>query len=141
MDAFKFSVSLIAVGFGGWVFWNLSRPMEYRHYQASSIKAQLVSAHKNCAVLIYNGETNFNHNLIGWPFSTDSKHHPDWRIVDFETRGPLNPDQQCSEAHLLAVTTKNQKYWQKLAYGFNLQNAQKSCVTRDGDSRDDWSCE
>lgn len=66
--------------------------------------------------------------------------HLDWEIVDLESRNSLDPGQDCFRADLLAIPIRSKSYKQ-LAYGLNLQNGQKSCITRDGEKHDDWSCE
>ena len=101
------------------------------------VKMALAGSAKECAVLTARKEKNLIINLTY--LQRFAPRYLDWQIVDLESRSRLDPDQDCNEAHLLAVPTE--KIWKKLAFGLSLQNYQKSCVTRDGEKRDDWSCE
>ena len=110
------------------------------NHPIDDVKMALAGSAKECAVLTEREEKNLIINLTYLQgMHPPGPHHLDWQIVDLESRSRLDPDQDCNDAHLLAIPTE--KHWNKLAFGLNLQNYQKSCVTRDGEKRDDWSCE
>ena len=132
-------VALLAVCIGGYIVISVATPMKPR--QEYAVKTLLESTYKTCLVLISKGEENPNLDLTDLQQNNSlGPRNLDWEIVDMKSRTQLDPDQNCSKAHLLAVTTKNEKFWKQLAYGLNLQNGQKSCVSREGDNRDNWSC-
>ena len=135
-------VTFLAVCFGGYIVFSIATPMydDPKPLQVVSVmKNTLATVYKECIVLTANGEENLNQNLTFLPKIEPG--NDGWQIVDLESRSQLDLDQDCNEAHLLAVTTKDQEFWGQLAIGLNLQEGQKSCVTRDGEKRDDWSCE
>ena len=106
------------------------------------VKGSLKSIYKECTILQAREVDGLNLNLLYLQaMQPPVPHYLDWRIVDFNSGDALDPDQDCFEAHLLAIPTSRQKFYKQLAYGLNIQNAKKSCFTREGVKREDWSCE
>ena len=105
------------------------------------VKLVLMNVYKECAYLQATKKEGTSLSLLYMDsMQPPVPRHLDWEIVDLESRNSLNPDQDCFRADLLAIPIHSESYKQ-LAYGLNLQNGQQSCVTRDGEKRDDWSCE
>ena len=98
-------------------------------------KGALNRLYKRCFVLHSRGEKDLS--LKSLEINT-SKY---WHVVDADSRVSPDLDLACFEAHLLAIPTASYESYEQLAYGLNLENGQKSCITRGGDKRDDWSCE
>ena len=62
-----------------------------------------------------------------------------WEVFDLKTGGQLDLNAGCNETKVLAKPLA--AHYGKLAYGLDLIEGYKSCITRDGEKRDDWSCE
>ena len=105
------------------------------------VKLFLMNIYKECAYLQATKQEGMSLSLLYMDsMQPPVPRHLDWELVDLESRNSLDPDQDCFRAGLLAIPIASKSYRQ-LAYGLNLQNGQQSCVTRDGEKRDDWSCE
>ena len=105
------------------------------------VKLVLMNVYKECAYLQATKQEGMSLSLLYMDsMQPPVPRHLDWELVDLESRNSLDPDQDCFRAGLLVIPIASKSYRQ-LAYGLNLQNGQQSCVTRDGEKRDDWSCE
>ena len=62
-----------------------------------------------------------------------------WKVFDLKTRSQPNLNAGCNTTKVLAKPLA--AHYGKLAYGLDLANGDKSCVTRTGEARDDWSCD
>ena len=60
-----------------------------------------------------------------------------WKLVDLETGSQLDLNNGCNKTKVLGKLLPR---FGKLAYGLDLGNGNKSCVTRSGEEREDWSC-
>ena len=106
-----------------------------------TVKDGLKDIHKECVFLQASGAEGRALNLLNLGTVKDFvPPYIAWRIVDKENKVFLDPDQACFKAHLLAIPTDSKDSYNQLAYGLDLANGQKSCITREGDKRDDWSC-
>ena len=132
---------LVLLGFVaavGFFLYQGNQPlMDSRAYGPEGAQSMLANFYKQCAYLTQMAEVGKTPSLS----DLQPGNYYEWQIVDLESRSQLDTDQDCNEAHLLAVATKYEDYWGKLTYGLNFQNGQQSCITREGEKRDDWSCE
>ena len=62
-----------------------------------------------------------------------------WKVFDLKTRSQLDLNAGCNTTKVLAKPLA--AHYGELAYGLDLANGDKSCVTRTGEARDDWSCD
>ena len=62
-----------------------------------------------------------------------------WKVFDLKTRSRLDLNAGCTASKVLAKPLA--AHYGELAYSIDLGNGDKSCITRTGEARDDWSCE
>ena len=62
-----------------------------------------------------------------------------WKVLDLKTGENLDLNAGCNDIKVLGKLLAAQ--YGKLAYGLDLSNGDKSCITLSGEEREDWSCE
>ena len=72
-------------------------------------------------------------------FKSFEQAFPAWSLVDYKSKSKLDAKQQCFGVVIAALPPQN--IYGRLEIGLDMHNGQKSCITRDGEKRDDWSCE
>ena len=102
----------------------------------NTLRNHLHNAYKECAIhLALSGEALpvRDLDLTKWlsnPYA--------WEVYDFKTGDQLDLNAGCNETKVLGKLVEDR--YGNLAYSLNLGNGVKSCVTRSGEKRDNWSC-
>ena len=110
--------------------------------QPAHAKSLLEYIYKECAVKAAKGEGNDLRLSSLNSFKKFFNYSYGWRLSSVDSRTPPDPSQECLKASL-AVIPPSYKAFKQLEFRMSsqIQNHQKSCITREGDQRDDWSCE
>ena len=106
------------------------------HDHRTLLRNHLATNYKLCAFyLARDGKALFVRELL----ALDTKNNDLWKLFDLETGGHLDLNADCNKTKVLGKILD--AHFGKLAYGLDLSNGDKSCITRTGEARDDWSCE
>lgn len=101
------------------------------------LRTNLKEAYKECAYHLaryYNDLPVRELSLAQW-----AKNTKQWKVFDLKTGGQLDLNVGFNKTKVLGRLVEAQ--YGKLAYGLDLDNGDKSCITRSGEEREDWSCE